>query len=251
VTQEHVRKNRAYWNADAGAYQQQHGARLSRTAMAWGVWRIPESRIHALGEVGGKDLLELGCGAAQWSVALARRGARVAGLDVSEQQLDHARRRIRRARADVPLVQASAEELPFADASFDVLFCDHGAMSFADPRRTVPEAARVLRPGGLLTFSTDTPWHFVCWDDESEQVGRELREDYFAMRTGDDEATVQFQLPYGDWIRLFRASGFVVEDLIELRPPPNARTTYEGWVSLEWARRWPAEHVWKARKAEA
>jgi SAM-dependent methyltransferase len=244
----HVEKNRSYWDAEARAYQRQHGERLAREALAWGVWRIPEAQINALGDTTGKELLELGCGAAQWSVALAEGGARPVGLDVSSEQLGHARTLIEEAGVRVPLLQASAEELPFADASFDAVFCDHGAMSFADPRRAVPEAARVLRAGGLLAFCTDTPWHFVCWNEKTERVGRTLKEPYFDMRTADDEATVQFQLPYGQWIRLFRASGLEVEDLIELRPPDDATTTYAGWVPRSWAQRWPAEQVWKARK---
>jgi ubiquinone/menaquinone biosynthesis C-methylase UbiE len=216
--------------------------------MAWGVWRIPEDEVGALGDAQGKDVLELGCGAAQWSIALARDGARPIGLDVSGRQLAHAAELIHDAGARVPLVQASAEELPFADASFDLVFCDHGAMSFADPHRTVPEAARVLRPGGLLAFCTDTPFHFVCWNERTERVGRTLQEPYFDMRTAEDEATTQFQLPYGQWIRLFRAHGLEVDDLIELRPPEDATTSYRGWVPLSWARSWPAEQIWRARK---
>jgi ubiquinone/menaquinone biosynthesis C-methylase UbiE len=125
--------------------------------LAWGVWQLPESELQVLGEVRGKDVLELGCGAAQWSIALHRVGARVTGLDVSERQLEHARELMAEAAAEFPLVRASAESLPFGDASFDIVFCDHGAMTFADPFLTIPEAARILRPGGLLAFSTHTP----------------------------------------------------------------------------------------------
>jgi len=247
----HVEKNRRWWEAAAGSYQRQHGERLRRRAAAWGVWRIPESQVGILGEVEGLDVLELGCGAAQWSVALDRLGARPVGLDVAAAQLDAARRVLDREGRSFPLVQASAEVLPFADGSFDLVLSDHGAMSFADPRRTVPEVARVLRPGGALVFCTDTPWHFVCWDRSTQRVGTELREGYFGMRTGEDEETVQFQLPYGAWIELFREHGLEVERLAELRPPAGARTTYEDWVPLEWARRWPAEQVWRAvRRSE-
>ena len=60
--------------------------------MAWGVWQIPEAELHVLGDVDGRDILELGCGAAQWSIALAQAGARPVGLDLSDRQLEHARR---------------------------------------------------------------------------------------------------------------------------------------------------------------
>jgi SAM-dependent methyltransferase len=244
----HIRKNRRHWDEESHAYQERHGATLRRTRLAWGVWRIPESRLRILGDPAGKDVLELGCGAAQWSVGLARKRARPVGLDLSAAQLTHARRDMRRARASFPLVQGSADHLPFADETFDIVFCDHGAMTFTEPARTVPEVARVLRPGGLLAFSHDTPIHFVTWDPKRERYGDRLRGDYFDMRSDPAEVSVVFQLPYGEWVRVFRSSGLVVEDLIELRPPSNATTTYEEYDDIDLARRWPVEQIWKVRK---
>jgi SAM-dependent methyltransferase len=154
------------------------------------------------------------------------------------------------AGVDFPLIEASAEDVPLDDASFDVVFCDRGAFNFADPHRLVPECARLLRPGGLLAFSMVTPIMDLFWDNEREAVADRPRNNYFEHRGFEDEQAVDFQLPYGDWIRLFRANGFVVEDLIELRPPPDATSSYD-LVSVEWARRLPAEHIWKARKRRA
>jgi SAM-dependent methyltransferase len=212
------------------------------------VWSIPEAELRVLGDVRGKDVLELGCGAAQWSVALAQLGARCVALDNSSRQLEHARRRMTEAGVDFPLLHASAERVPLPDASFDVVFCDHGAMSFADPGRTVPEAARLLRRGGLLAFSAESPLHFICWDDATNTAGDRLRANYFETRSADDGDAVSFTLPYGEWIALFRRHGFAVEDLIELRPPEGARTTYDTYVTYEWARAWPAEQIWRVRR---
>jgi SAM-dependent methyltransferase len=248
MTSSHVRKNRRHWDEDADEYQRLHGATLTRTAMAWGVWRIPEAELNVLGDVRRKDVLELGCGAARWSIALAGLGARPIGLDVSASQLAHAAQGIAASGVSFPLVQASAEELPFADGSFDVVFCDHGATNFTDPGRTVPEVARVLRPGGLFAFSHDSPFHFVCWDPDAQQYGTRLVGDYFDMRSAEDEVSVVFQRPYGEWIRVLRRAGLVVEDLIEPQPPDGGRTTYEEYDDVEWARRWPMEDIWIARK---
>jgi SAM-dependent methyltransferase len=246
----HIRLNRDAWDQDADAYQAKHDRQLSgRRGPGWGVWSIPESRLRILGDVRGKDVLELGCGGAQWSIALARVGAKPVGLDLSERQLGHARRLADRAGVRVPLVHASAERAPFRDGSFDVVFCDHGAMSFADPRLTVPEAARLLRPGGLLAFNQATQLLYMCWNEAAELVEPELRTPYFGMRRFEYDESVDFQLPFGEWVRLFRDSGFAIEDLVELRPGPRSSTTYEDYVPLEWARRWPAEHVWKVRRA--
>src|SRR5207237_7188382 len=140
---EHARKNRAMWEASSDSYEHQHATALSgEKAMAWGMWRIPEEELHILGDVAGKDMLELGCGAARWSIALARQAARPVGLDFSSRQLQHARRLMKEAGVDFPLVEASAEDVPLPDTSFDIVFCDWGAMPFCDPERTVPEAAR-------------------------------------------------------------------------------------------------------------
>lgn len=212
------------------------------------MWSIPESQLNVLGDVRGKDVLELGCGAAQWSIALAGLGARCVGLDNSARQLEHARRGMAAAGVDFPLVHASAEDVPLPDASFDVVFCDHGAMTFADPERTVPEAARLLRPGGLFAFNAETPLHFICWDETTNVVGDRLRWNYFDTRSTDDGDAVNFSRPYGEWIRLFRDNGFAVEDLIELRPPEGAQTTYDLYVTYEWARAWPAEQIWRVRR---
>lgn len=211
------------------------------------MWQIPEAELRVLGDVAGLDVLELGCGAAQWSISLAGLGARPVGLDVSDRQLEHAREAMADAGVDFPLVEASGEDVPLPDRRFDVVFCDHGAFNFADPRSLVPECARLLRRGGLLAFSMPTPILDIFWNEERAAMDERPQNDYFELRRFEDDESVNFQLPYGEWIRLFGANGFVVEDLIELRPGPDAETSYD-LVTLEWARRWPAEHIWKARR---
>jgi SAM-dependent methyltransferase len=250
VSTRHVRKNRRYWEGASARYQRQHARQLGGARPVWGVWGIPESRLRVLGDVRGMDVLELGCGGGQWSRWLAAMGARPVGLDLSVNQLRHAAGEMDGSGLRFPLVNADAERTPFADATFDVVMCDHGAMTFADPRRTVPEAARVLRPGGLFAFCHASPFHFVCWDDAVDRVTTRLANDYFGMRKWDEE-TVDFMLPYGEWIRLFRAHGLEVEDLVEPRPAAGARTTYRWFAPLSWARRFPAESIWKLRKRKA
>jgi SAM-dependent methyltransferase len=248
VPEPHVQRNRVFWDKAAEAYQEKHGRRLAATAESWGVWRIPDSDVGAIGDVGGRDVLELGCGAAQWSAALARRDARVSGIDVSFAQLKLAHAHLRDREVSAGLVQGSAEELPFADASFDLVMCDHGALSFADPRAAIPEVSRVLRPGGRLAFSIHSPLLFICWNPDSERVDRRLHFDYYDMRSEADESSIQFQLPYGEWIELFRANELEVKRLVHLRPPDDATTTYDDYAPYEWARRWPAEDLWVVDK---
>jgi SAM-dependent methyltransferase len=250
LSTEYERRNREFWDADADDYQTVHAPDLDPDhARAWGVWRIPESQLQVLGDVAGLDVLEYGCGAAQWSIALALDGAAPVGLDQSRAQLRHARRRQVEQGVAFPLVAASAESTPFPARSFDVVFCDHGAMSFCDPAKTVAEVARLLRPGGRFAFCKTTALLYLTYDARRDHQGRRLRTDYFGMRVFDSgEGTVDFQIPYGDWIRTFAAHGLTVEDLVELRAPRGAKTTYDEFVPHGWARRWPAEEIWRLRR---
>jgi SAM-dependent methyltransferase len=246
---DHAARNRASWDAYSDEYQARHGAQLSESGgLAWGTSQIPESDLRVLGAVEGKDILELGCGAAQWSIALARLGARPVGLDLSERQLEHARHLMAEAGVVFPLVHASAEAVPLPDAGFDIVFCDHGAMTFADPYLTVPEAARLLRPGGLFAFNHHSPIETICWPLDADRVGDRLALDYFGLHRVDDGEEISFQLPYGEWIRLFRANGFAIEDLIEPRPGLDATSSYRDAAELAWARRWPSECIWRLRR---
>jgi SAM-dependent methyltransferase len=245
---EHERRNREFWDADADDYQAVHGPNLDTPT--WGVWELPESEVGAVGDVRGLDVLELGCGDARWSVHLARAGARVVALDQSTGQLRHARALLTTTAQPVALLAASAEAVPLAAATFDLVLCDHGAMSFCDPQRSVAEVARLLRTGGRLVFSHTTPWPYLTWNFEKERVGRRFRRSYFGMQRFDDgagEGTVDFQLPYGEWIRCFRRHGLVVDDLVELQAPRHATTTFADF-DARWARRWPAEQIWVTHK---
>ena len=245
----HAAQNRDAWDRDSDDYQRCHREQLRMEEPGWGVWQVPERELGVLGDVAGRDVLELGCGAAQWSIALAKRGARVVGVDNSERQLENARELMRQAGVDLPLVHASAEAIPCPDASFDVVFCDYGAMTFADPYLTVPEVARVLRGGGLFAFSHESPLSWICWTADGDRPAPSFQRDYFGMRRWDDpDGYVEFQLPYGEWIALFRANGLLVEALVEIRPRPDSASTYRDSETLAWARRWPHEQVWKLRK---
>lgn len=245
----HERKNHALWERSAVRYERRNSPTLERgDPMGWGLWHLPERELQVLGDVRGKDVLELGCGAAWWAVALAQRGARVVGLDFSEARLDQARAQMSTAGVDFPLLEASAEDVPLRSGRFDIVFCDWGAVTFTDPYRTVPEVARLLRTGGLFAFSNASPFRSVCQDHGTDRTSRRLTYDYFDLHRVEYPDEVNFQLPYGEWIRLFAENSLVVETLHEIRPPARARTTYLSKAETEWARHWPAEVIWRVRK---
>src|SRR5262249_19039601 len=164
-------------------------------------------------------------------------------------QLETARRMQAAHGVEFPLVEASAEAVPLPDASFDLVLSEYGASIWCDPYLWIPEAARLLRPGGELLFLRNATI-FVLASDTDGVAGRDLAADYFGMHRfewpDESEKSVEFHLGYGDWIRLLRANGFEVEALVELRPAVDATTRYP-WMTTGWARRWPCEEVWKAR----
>lgn len=247
-------RNEKWWDAYAHAYLAEHDVQLPIDVPTWSLWMLPEDELGALGTYRGRDVVELGCGAAQFSIALARNGARCTALDISAEQLALGDRLLDRAeeldgeRPAVVLVQGDAEATKLPAESFDIAYSDYGASMFADPLRWVPEAARLLRPGGRLAFSSITPMLEVCWPLELGKASDRLVKDYFGLHRVEDRA-VYFNLEYGEWIRLFRRSGFDVLDMIETRPNDDVvATAYRSENQVAWARRWPAEMIWVLEK---
>ena len=248
-TPDHVLRNRAAWDIFSRDYVEPGRRNWARTP-SWGIWGIPETEAQLLPEVAGRDVIELGCGTAYVSAWLARRGARVTGIDNSTAQLETARTLQAEFGLSFPLIHGNAESVPLPDASFDLAISEYVASIWCDPYCWIPEAARLLRSGGRLIFLVNGTILMLCVPDaEDEAATPSLLRDYFGMHRFEwpDDQSVEFHLGYGDWIRLLRRNGFEVENLIELRPRPDATTRYP-YVTLEWARRWPSEEVWIARK---
>jgi len=248
---EHVLKNRAHWDELASTYVASGERHWKDPNPTWGIWGVPESEVGMLpDDLAGKDVIELGCGTAYVSSWIARRGGRVVGIDNSEQQLATAARLQREYGLEFPLIHGNAERVPYPDASFDFAISEYGACLWADPERWVPEAARLLRPGGRLSFLTNSEILMLCAkDDENEPADERLLRPAFGMYRMEwpGDSGVEFHLQHGAWIRLLRRCGFEVEDLVEIRPPEGSTTRYP-FVTIDWARKWPTEDVWKVRK---
>jgi SAM-dependent methyltransferase len=249
---EHVARNRAFWNSYAEEWIESGCEDWAAAEPRWGIWRVPESEVGLLpAELEGKGAIELGCGTGYVSSWLARRGARPVGIDNSEAQLTTARALQREFGVEFPLLHGNAEAVPLPDASFDLAISEYGASIWCDPYRWIPEASRLLRPGGELVFLVNSVFTMLCVpDDESKPATERMIRPYFGMRRFEwpDDESVEFHLPHGELIALLRGSGFEVEELIEVRPPDGSTTRFSHQVSLEWAQRWPCEEVWRARK---
>lgn len=246
----HVAANRAAWDGFADDYAVNGRRNWAATEITWGIFNVPEAAARMLPEtVAGQDVVELGCGTAYVSAWLARLGARPVGIDNSPRQLETARALQREFGLPFPLHLGDAERTPFPDASFDFAISEYGACIWCDPERWIPEAARILRPGGRLHFLRNSTLLMLCTPDSDADpdapVGTTLERPLFGMnRFAWPDGSVEFHLPHGEMIDLLRRSGFEVEALVEVQAPEDATTTYP-FVSPEWARRWPCEEVWR------
>ena len=246
--------SRRQWDETMSAWFERYAhSRWTAAEPHWGMWGIPQSRLPVLpADLAGAAAVELGCGSAYVSAWLAQRGARPVGVDVSARQLAVARRMQDEIGPRFPLVQGDAERVPLADGSADLVINEYGAAIWCDPYRWIPEAARLLRPGGRLVFMAPSTLVRLCTPPEGPATDRLVR-DLFALHRlmwrGESGTEYQlFALPHGEWIRLLGARGLVVEDLIEVQVPPGATNNDFPEIPDEWARRWPAEEVWFARR---
>jgi SAM-dependent methyltransferase len=250
---EHVRRNREAWDKWATEYvaNGELSWGIPPGEEKWGIWDIPDADVHLLpAELEGKDTIELGCGTAYVSAWLARRGARPIGIDNSEEQLATARRLQEEHGIEFPLIHGNAESVPLPDASFDLAISEYGASIWADPYRWIPEASRLLRPGGELVFLVNGLILILAMPQEEVPATNELLRPLRGLHRlewENDDGSVNFHLSHGDWIALLRANDFEVEALIDLYPEPGATTDFP-FVTPDWASRWPSEEVWRARK---
>ena len=212
--------------------------------ITWGVFGVPESSLGSLGDVAGLDVIELGCGTAYVSAWLARRGARPVGVDVTPAQLATARRCQAEFGIEFPLIEASAEDVPLPSESFDLAVSEYGASIWCDPHLWIPEAYRLLRPGGRLWFLRNSTIAILCAPDDDGKPTDQLRRPQRGLGRLEwpDELGVEWQLPHGELFRLLRQTGFEVVDLVELYAPddadrPSALRGVLGRVGTQVARR--------------
>lgn len=245
-------KNREHWDKHARSWVEA-GEELWSGEPAWGLWRIPESELRLLPEdMAGLDAIELGCGTGYVSGWMAGRGATVVSIDNSKRQLATARRLAQMHRIELELIHGVAEQVPKPDGSFDFAISEYGAAIWSDPYVWIPEAWRLLRPGGRLVALGNHPFVMCCQDFSVDAPATAvLQSSYFGMHRfdiddGADQST-EFNLTISDWFALFDDTGFEVESFHELQAPapgPDVRF----FVTADWAHAYPAEQVWKVRK---
>lgn len=227
--------NRADWDVHADAYQAEHGRFLGDARFVWGPEGWDEGEVGLLGDVAGRRVLEVGCGAAQCARWLRGQGAEAFGIDLSVRQLQHARRLDDETGVATPVACASALRLPFAAAGFDVVCSAFGALPFlVDVQPALSEMARVLRPGGRMVCSVVHPARWMFPDDPTTQgttVTRSYfdRTPYVELDTSGAPAYVEAHRTLGDWVAAVTASGLLLTALYEPEWPAGLTEVWGGW----------------------
>jgi SAM-dependent methyltransferase len=148
---------RNYWNNIADEYQS--ATRIATDAFHFGPL-LPSNRELQLFPVPGRGqrCLELGCGAGQNSIYLARHGADCTAIDISGEQLAHGRKLAKEAGVDIDFREADIDDLPTLDlGTFDFIHSVYGLPFAHDPGRVIAESAKRLSPGGIMVITVGHP----------------------------------------------------------------------------------------------
>jgi SAM-dependent methyltransferase len=249
---DYVALNRDAWTEANAEYTDRQAERAwAQEEITWGKWSIPEREVQVLPDVAGRDVVELGCGTGYFGSWLKRAGAgRVVGVDITPAQLATARRLNEQHGLGLEFVEANAEETGLAPESFDLVFSEYGASIWCDPGKWIPEAARLLRPGGELVFLRGSTLQMLCMPDTGP-VGERLvrpQRGLYKLEWYDDDPGVEFHPPTSEMFRILRESGFELLDFRELFAPEKAADhEYYDTVPAAWAKRWPDEEIWRLR----
>jgi SAM-dependent methyltransferase len=252
---ESVAANSAWWDADADDYHAEHGDFLGVADFVWCPEGLREADLGLLGEVRGKNVLEVGCGSAPCARWLVEQGSSVIGLDLSAAMLRYAAAAGEATGIPVPLVRANAERLPFADASFDIACSAFGAVPFvADVAAVFTEVARVLRPHGRWVFAVTHPIRWIFPDDPGPD-GLTVTGSYFDRTPyievdADGRATyVEHHRTFGDYIRALTGAGLAVVDVIEPEWPEGHTREWGQWSPLR-GELFPGTAIFCCRKTQ-
>ena len=211
-----------------------------------------EDELHLIGPVAGKHVLEIGCGGAQCSIAFARQGAVVTGIDFSEKQIQFARKLVAENGVAVQLYQQDITNLsPVADQSQDIVFSACALGYVPDLLACFKEVHRVLKDGGVFVWSVGHPLYELV--DSKTLTVRYSYLDTGVKVAGEEtgSAFANVRRTISDYFTTMTDAGFVVEKLLE--PDSRKHYKYDPWYGLwdytpELLAKLPATIIFKCRK---
>jgi ubiquinone/menaquinone biosynthesis C-methylase UbiE len=170
-----------------------------------------------VGNVAGQETLSLACGQGQDARLLARLGATVTGIDLSEQMLGYARGHETNDPQGIEYLQGDAEDLsPFADQSFDGVVCHMALMDIPGLSATVTAVARVLRVGGWFVFSIVHP----CYGGHVATVTDYLLDHRYRKRVPPSWLPKHaYHRSLGSYVNELVRAGFLLESVVEAHHP--------------------------------
>lgn len=212
-----------YWDDLAALYQRE--TRISTDDFHYGPLLPGDSTLHLLPEVCGLQSLEIGCGAGQNSIFLAKQGAQCVAIDISEEQLAHGRNLAATEKVEVDFRGVSMDALGDL-GTFDLIHSTYALPFSAGPAKVIADAAAMLKPGGTFLLTTGHPLYAGEWLDIGDSEEGLFLPDYFRpepdVRMSLDDKTMSAAQPWpistiAEWIH---ATGMVIERLLEPEPMP-------------------------------
>ncbi len=218
MTEKAIKK---WWEAQAKDFQKKFGAIVD---VNYGPGAPNERRLKLLGNIKGKEILEIGCGGGQCTVYFAKKGAKVTGVDLSEEQLKFAKKLADKHKVDIKFIQGSFQNLSkFKSNSKDIVFSAYALQYSPDLLEVFKQVKRILKKNGLFVFSFDHPiWKMINYKT------LKVEKSYFKIGRYEEKFSSGTFVGYSHTIedtydKLVKANLFV-ERIIE----PDSRKRYPG-----------------------
>lgn len=225
------------WDSVSEYYQKVH--KISPNHIHYGPFLQTESELKLLGNVRGRKVLEIGRGGGQCSIAFAKKGAKVTGMDLSSKQIEFAKNLAKKEKVNVDFIVGNIENLkPIKSASIDIVFSAYAFEYVKNLKKCFSESYRVLKANGLFVFSLDHPFKEV-FDFGTLKVTSSYYKkgvDYWKFETTDGKMRkfYNFRRTLESMVSDLVDQGFVIERILE--PAPIGKD--KAW---DWSKEYPLE----------